>query len=209
MTGKIIELMKQGHILVPTALLQNYKKLKLTDKELIVLIYLLGVREFDPEKMSKDLKIKTTDALKLVDSLTSKDIMKISVKSGKVCEEYIDLDEMYNKLAMNIINDKEETPKITIYDKFEKEFGRTLSPTEYEIIGAWLESNYTEQLISLALKEAVYNGVTNLRYIDKILSQWHKKGIKNENDIKKEREIRNKQKQKKEVFDYDWLNEND
>ncbi len=209
MTGKIIELMKQGHILVPTALLQNYKKLKLTDKELIVLIYLLGVREFDPEKMSKDLKIKTTDALKLVDSLTSKDIMKISVKSGKVCEEYIDLDEMYNKLAMNIINDKEETPKITIYDKFEKEFGRTLSPTEYEIIGAWLDSNYTEQLISLALKEAVYNGVTNLRYIDKILSQWHKKGIKNENDIKKEREIRNKQKQKKEVFDYDWLNEND
>ena len=201
--------MKQGHILVPTALLQNYKKLKLTDKELIVLIYLLGVREFDPEKMSKDLKIKTTDALKLVDSLTSKDIMKISVKSGKVCEEYIDLDEMYNKLAMNIINDKEETPKITIYDKFEKEFGRTLSPTEYEIIGAWLDSNYTEQLISLALKEAVYNGVTNLRYIDKILSQWHKKGIKNENDIKKEREIRNKQKQKKEVFDYDWLNEND
>ncbi len=209
MTGKILELLKQGHIMVPMALLQNYKKLKLTDKELIVLIYLLGSSEFDPEKISKDLNIKLADTLKLIDSLTSKDILKISVKSGKVCEEYIDLDEMYKKLVMSMINDKKEAPKTTIYDKFEKEFGRTLSPMEYEIIGAWIDSNYTEELIELALKEAVYNGVSNLRYIDKILSEWHKKGIKTESDIKKEREKRQKQKPKKEVFEYDWLNEND
>ena len=60
-----------------------------------------------------------------------------------------------------------------------------------------------------ALKEAIYNGVSNLRYIDKILSQWKQKGIKNQNDINKEREKRNKTKPKKEVFEYDWLNEND
>lgn len=209
MTGKILELLKHGHIMVPMSLLQNYKKLKLTDKELIVLIYLLGSNEFDPEKISKDLNIKLADTLKLIDSLTSKDILKISVKSGKVCEEYIDLDEMYKKLVMTMVNDKKEAPKTTIYDKFEKEFGRTLSPMEYEIIGAWIDSNYTEELIELALKEAVYNGVSNLRYIDKILSEWHKKGIKTEIDIKKEREKRQKQKPKKEVFEYDWLNEND
>lgn len=209
MTGKILELMKNGHIMVPRALLTNYKKLKLTDKELIILIYLLGTAEFDPEKISEDLNIKLPDVLKLIDNLTSKDILKISVKSGKICEEYIDLDEMYNKLAMTMINEKKEVPKTTIYDKFEKEFGRTLSPMEYEIIGAWLDGNYTEELIELALKEAVYNGVSNLRYIDKILSEWYKKGIKTESDIKKEREKRSKQKPKKEVFDYDWLNEKD
>lgn len=209
MTGKLLELMKNGTIIVPRALLQNYKKLKLTDKELIVLIYLLGTNEFDPEKISKDLNIKLQDTLKLIDSLTNKDMLKISVKSGKICEEYIDLDEMYNHLAMSMINDKTETPKTTIYDKFEKEFGRTLSPMEYEIIGAWLDGQYSENLIELALKEAIYNGVSNLRYIDKILSEWHKKGIKTENDIKKQREARSKQKPKKEVFEYDWLNEND
>ena len=209
MTGKILELLKNGHIMVPMALLQNYKKLKLTDKELIVLIYLLGSNEFDPEKISKDLNIKLPDTLKLIDNLISKDVLKISVKSGKVCEEYIDLDEMYKKLVLTMMNDKKETPKTTIYDKFEKEFGRTLSPMEYEIIGAWLDNNYEEQTIELALKEAIYNGVTNLRYIDKILSEWKKKGIKTENDIKTEREKRNKQKPKKEVFEYDWLNDND
>ncbi len=209
MTGKIIEILKEGHIVIPKILLQNYKKLKITDKELIVLIYLLGNNEFDPEKISNDLNIKLTDILKLIDSLTSKDILKISVKSGKVCEEYINLDEMYNKLAMTIINDKKEPPKTTIYDNFEKEFGRTLSPMEYEIIGAWLDGNYDENIIKLALKEAIYNGVSNLRYIDKILSEWRKKGIKTEKDIKAERERHTKQKPKKEVFEYDWLNEND
>ena len=209
MTGKILELIKNGHIMIPMALIQKYKKLKLTDKELIVLIYLSGSNEFDPEKISKDLSIKIEDVLKLIDNLTNKDMLKISVKSGKVCEEYINLDEMYKKLVMCMINDKQETPKTTIYDKFEKEFGRTLSPMEYEIIGAWLDGNYTEELINLALKEAVYNGVSNLRYIDKILSEWHKKGIKSENDIKKDREKHQKQKPQKEVFEYDWLNEND
>ena len=209
MTGKILELMKNGHILVPKLLLQNYKKLKLTDKELIVLIYLLGTTEFDPEQISKDLNLKLTDTLKLIDNLTQKDILKISVKSGKICEEYINLDEMYNKLVMNMINEKKEAPKTTIYDKFEKEFARTLSPMEYEIIGAWIDNNYSEETIELALKEAVYNGVSNLRYIDKILSEWQKKGIKTQKDIKEEREKRAKQKPKKEVFEYDWLNEID
>ena len=209
MTGKILELLKNGHIIVPLSLLQNYKKLKLTDKELIILIYLLGSNEFDPEKISNDLNMKLPDTLKLIDSLTNKDILKISVKSGKICEEYVDLDEMYKKLVLAMMNDKKETPKTTIYDKFEKEFGRTLSPMEYEIIGAWLDNNYEEQTIELALKEATYNGVTNLRYIDKILSEWKKKGIKTENDIQQEREKRSKPKPKKEVFEYDWLNDND
>ena len=107
-----------------------------------------------------------------------------------------------------MMSEKEPT-KTTIYDKFEKEFGRTLSPMEFEIIGAWIDNNYTEELILLALKEAVYNGASNLRYLDKILSEWRKNGIKTENDIKIEKERRIKQPPKKEVFDYDWLNEND
>ncbi len=208
MTGKILELLQNGNIMIPTVLLQNYKYLKITDKELIILIYLIGNPEFDPEKISKDLNIKLPDTLKLIDSLSNKEILKISVKSGKICEEYIDLTGLYKKLTMCIINEKEEKEKNTIYDKFEKEFGRTLSPMEYEIIGAWLDGNYSEELIELALKEAIYNGVSNLRYIDKILSEWYKKGIKNSNDIAKQREKRNK-KPKKEVFEYDWLNEND
>jgi len=208
MTGKVLELIKQGNISIPKILLTNYKKLNITDKELILLIYLIANNDFNPEKISKDLDIKIVDTLSMIDSLTKKDILKISTKASKVREEYICLDELYNKLTMLIINTKEEPKQITIYDKFEKEFARTLSPIEFEIIGAWLDNGFTEEIVSLALKEATYNGVTNLRYIDKILSEWQKKGIKNKDDIKKQRENHNKKKTG-EIFEYDWLNEQD
>ena len=48
---------------------------------------------------------------------------------------------------------------------------------EYEIINAWLLKGFSEELVLGALKEAVYNGVSSLRYIDKILFEWQKKAI--------------------------------
>lgn len=203
MTSRIIEILKNGNMTVPKLLLTNYKKLKITEKELIILIYLINIIEFDPEQMSKDLNMKIPEVLELIDKLTKKDLIKIETKAGTIYEEHINLDELYNKLALIIINEKEEIT-INIYDKFEKEFARTLSPMEYEIIGAWLDNNYKEEIIEEALKEAIYNGVTNLKYIDKILSEWQKKGIKEKSDIKTKNV---KKEQKKEVFEYDWLNE--
>ncbi len=205
MTSKVIELIKNGNILIPKLLLTNYKKLQISDNELILLIYLINNNDFDPARISKDLDIKIPDILKMVDSMSKKDILKLTTTNNKVYEERIILDELYNKLALLIINEK-EVKETTIYDKFEKEFGRTLSPMEYEIIGAWLDNNYTEEMIVEALKEAIYNGVTNLRYIDKILSEWQRKGIKNKTDLQKKQKPN---KVEKEVFDYDWLNEND
>ena len=208
MTGKVIDILKNGNISFPKMLLTNYKKLKITEKELIVLIYLIDDNEFDPERIATDLNIKPIDVLTLVSSLSKKDIVKLeSVTNNNVCEEYVCLDELYNKLAISLMENETESKDTTLFDKFEKEFGRTLSPIEYEIIGAWIEGDFSEELILLALKEAIYNGVSNLRYIDKILYEWNKKGIKSKEDIEKEREKFSKKDSKKEVFDYDWLNE--
>ena len=93
-----------------------------------------------------------------------------------------------------------------LYDNFEKEFGRTLSPMEYDIINSWLDSGMSKEIIISALKEAVFNGVNNLRYIDKILFEWGKKGIKNPSDIEK---LNKKQEEEKTepYYEYDWLNE--
>ncbi len=206
MTGKIIELLK-NNVVIPKLLLTNYKKLKITSSELILLIYFIDNNDFDLEKLCIELDIKSSEALKLIDSLSKKDIIKLKkTMNNNICEEYVCLDELYNKLALILMSVK-ENKETTIYDEFEKEFGRTLSPMEYEIIGAYIDSGFSEELIKAALKEAVYNGVTNLRYIDKILYEWNKKGIKNTSDLKKKN--KSAENQKKEVFDYDWLNEND
>lgn len=208
MTSKIIDLLKNGIIAVPKLLITNYKSLKITEKELILIIYLLNDDEFDPEKISKDLKIKIPDTLKMIDSLSKKDILKIDMTKGDVVSEHINLDELYNKLALSIIKEKEKK-ETTIYDKIENEFGRTLSAIEYQIIGAWLDENYTEEIIEEALKEAIFSDAKSLKYIDRILSNWKSKGIKTKEDIKKNIEQAKQKKPKKEVFEYDWLNEQD
>ena len=115
------------------------------------------------------------------------------------------IEKIYKKLAFLLV-DEEEKKDNNIFDIFEKEFGRTLSPMEYEIINTWLD-NFKENTIVLALKEATYNGVSNLRYIDKILYEWQKKGIKTEEDIINNKKNFVSKKENKETFDYDWLND--
>ena len=52
------------------------------------------------------------------------------------------------------------------------------------MINAWISSGMDEEMIIGALKEATFNGVSNLRYIDRIIYEWGKKGFKNMNDVK-------------------------
>lgn len=207
MTEKLIGLLKDGSVVIPKILLTNYKGLNLDANELIFLIYIINYSDFNPENISKELNIKSQDVLTLINSLSQKDIIKIKNKTvNNIREEYISLDGLYNKLALMLI-DEESTEESTIYDVFEREFGRTLSSMEYEIIGAWLDQKFTDEIIILALKEAVYNGVYKLNYIDKILYTWRKKGLNNKDDILKYKNSPKEKKTRKVIDDYDWLNE--
>ncbi|MBR3898530.1 MAG: DnaD domain protein [Bacilli bacterium] len=208
MTGKIIDILKNGTIPIPKLLITNYKKLKITEKELLLIIYLIGNNEFDPERISDDLNMTIPETLNMIDRLTKKDLLRIEMVRGDIVSEHINLDELYNKLALYIISDN-KPKETTIYDKIESEFGRTLSTIEVQIIGAWLDQNFTEEIIEEALKEAMFNNVKNLKYIDRILSNWKSEGIKTKEDIKKKQEKHKNRKPKKEVFEYDWLNEQD
>ena len=93
-----------------------------------------------------------------------------------------------------------------IFSIFESEFGRTLSSMEYEIIKGWLNDKFSDEIIVEALKEAVYNNVNNLSYIDRILYEWNRKGLKTKEDIIKDKNnYRNNKKKVTKVFDYNWL----
>ena len=109
-------------------------------------------------------------------------------------------------MSFNYINNKEEKKPSNIYAQFENQFGRTLSSMEYEIINGWLSQDFSEEIILLALKEAAYNNVNNLKYIDVILYEWRKKGIKNKDDLINSRTARKEGKVVK-LDDYNWLDE--
>ena len=208
MLGKVINLLKKEPFYIPNILLKNYRSLNITDSEMIIIIYLINISNlFNPKQIAEELNFKLEEVMALIDSLIEKNLIKIELVNKKVREEIINLDELYDKLAFIIVNDKIKNTN-NIFDIFEKEFGRTLSPMDYEIITEW-QKDFNDELIVLALKEAVFNNVTNLRYIDKIIRDWHKKGIKTEEDIIKDRKKFESKKSNKKLFDYDWLNERD
>ncbi len=209
---KLNEMIKQGNIVLPLYLIQNMKALNINMNEFVFIMYLanFGVKSlFNPHKASEDFKLELVEIMSLVSSLSEKKLLTVTVEKNEnsVREEFIDLDNFYNKFSNLVITNINEEPKsnVNIFEAVEKEFGRTLSPIEYEIIKAWIDSDTSDELILEALKEATMSGVSNLRYIDKILYEWGKKGFKNKNDIVS---YRNKFKQEKkndvEVFEYDW-----
>lgn len=213
MMEKIIQMMKSP-LVIPKVLLMNYSKLKIDEKSLIVLMYLMNdkAHTFNPKQISDDLNIPMSEVLQIIDTLCTNDIINIELrKVNEVREEFINLDQLYTKLAYFVINEEEVEESVkssNIYDIFEQEFGRTLSPIEYELINGWIEADFKEDIIVLALKEAVFNGVSNLRYIDKILYEWKKKGLNSKEAVENNRmQFQQKKVEKKELFDYDWLNE--
>ena len=186
MLDKVIKLLKTKPFYIPEILIKNYRKLNISDSELILLIYLINTTDvFNPKQIAKDLNFKLNEVMEIFNSLIEKNIIKIDIINKSVREEIINLDELYNKLAFVIVNDKTKESS-NLFDVFEKEFGRTLSPMDYEIITDW-QKDFDDKLILLALKEAVFNNVTNLRYIDKIIRDWSKKGIKSKEDIIKDK----------------------
>lgn len=212
MTEKLIKILKKSEATFPYQLLLNYKKLKIEEKELIVIIYILNNENiFNPKQISDDLNFDLKEVMILVDSLCEKGIISIkTIKNNGIREEIIDIEELYKKLAYEIVNEENvvENKNADIYTQFETEFGRSLSPIEYELISGWKDANMGEEVIIMALKEAVYNGVTNLRYIDKILHEWNRKNLTTKEAILKDKSKFEKRKiEKKELFDYDWLNE--
>ena len=184
--------------------------------EFLVLIYLDNKfsNVFDLELMSSHLGMELSSTMEAFNSLMMKGFVtleSVKDKNGRL-NELINLDGVYDSIVFNVKEETKEETKEDIFRVFERELGRTMSSMELEIINGWLLANYSEELILGALKEAVYNGVNNFRYIDKILYEWDKKGFKtmeqvNSHLLKRRDDKKDKVITKKEqdIADYDWL----
>ncbi len=216
------DLMMQRSIHIPLYAIKNYKKLNLSLDEFVFLMYLKEKGKtfiFDPQIMCDDLGLELKKVMGLLANLTDKKILVVAASKNdkNVLEEYIDLSIFYEKYQMllvdQIVESKQSQSAVNsdIYERIEKEFGRTLSPSEFEVIKAWLH-NFQEDIILEAVKEAILNGVSSIRYIDKILYEWDKKKLKTKEDVEQflhNRKKAMKEKEPVEVFDYDWFEEDE
>jgi len=194
--------------IIPNYVIKNYEKLGLEGLDFIMLIYFINQRNnvtFDINKIANDLNMDSSKVLEVINSLNEKNFISIEMKKNNgVIEEYISMDLFYNKISSMLMDNVSSQKETDLYSVFEKEFGRTLSPTEFSSINNWIENGISEELIKEALKEAILSGVHNIRYIDTILFNWTKKGYKKPEDVKRKKDD---DEEIIEVYDYDWLNE--
>lgn len=101
----------------------------------------------------------------------------------------------------------------SLFESFESEFARPLSPIEVQLISDW-EKEYEKDIIILALSESVKNNARNFRYIEVVLNSWKGAGVRTVDEAKHQIENR-----KLKVSNYhsqsnnkklpDWFNNTD
>lgn len=221
MKENIKKVLRSKKFVVTNVLTKLAYEKQLSLNEFLVLIYLDNDYSggFEVELISKTLGMDANATMEAFYSLMNKGLVSLdSVKDiDSKLNEVVNLDKVYEEASEEINQNSQEETKEDIFKIFEKELGRTISSMELELINGWILSGTPEELILGALKEAVYNGVSNFRYIDKIIYEWEKKGFKKMEDVnnhlKSRREMKDKNsaltKKEQEILEYDWLDDND
>ena len=176
----------------------------ITLDEFLLVLYFINVSSLlNTEDIQEKLGFDEEKIFNTFTSLINKKYIEMVVtnNNGEVIEQ-IKLDPLYDRLALN--KKTENVDSKDIYAMFESELGRTLSSFEYEMINKWIEKGVEEETIKNALKEAVLNNVRNFKYIDKIIYEWTKKGIKN-----KIKDDNKKDTHEDDILDFEWFDENE
>ena len=209
----IYNIIKNKDYIIRPFLFKIIKENNLDINETLLLIYLTNQEhpELDLNLINQITSLDRNEIMASFSSLTAKGLISTNIsKDGDRVSEEISLDGIYKIAASNINKKVIKNTEKNIIELFESELGRPLSPMEYEFINAWINSGMNEDLIREAIKEATYNGVSNLRYIDKIIYEWTKKGYKTVEDVINNRFKREEKEDNKDnfFFEYNWLDEN-
>ncbi len=218
MKEQILKILSSKKMVLSTYLIKVALSNELNLNEFLVLVYFDNSfnSTLDLELIGNTLGLDESAVMEAFNSLMLKGLINIeSTKDlDNRMQEVVTLCGVYDFICDDVEEVAKEEVKVDIFKTFEKELGRTISSMELEMINGWLSTGTPEELILGALREAVYNGVTNFKYIDRIIYEWEKKGFKTMDDVSKHLMSRRENKSnnesisktEQEVADYDWVN---
>lgn len=166
-------------------LLENYKKLKITENELATILmidHLIGqgnpfvTADLLSLKMSLDLK----EIDKVLASLLRKKMLEYVTTGKKTATTLEPLKQkLYSEFQLYLTIEEEQKKKKkvneeleNIYATFQKLLARSLSPVEISRIREWVSYGFTDEQITNALKDALSKGKKSLTAVDKILLSY-------------------------------------
>ena len=169
-------------------LLENYKKLKLSEQELATILmidHLIG--QGNPLVTQDLLSLKMSMDVKSIDGvlalLLTKGYIAFITEGGKTITTLDPLKKILFRefqFSMTKEDDRRNKKELNdqlenIYETFDKLLGRPLSPVEISKIREWVERGFSDETIINALKEALTKGKKSLRSVDKILLSWEQR----------------------------------
>lgn len=168
------ELIDYGCIDFKKLLILKAKSLTITDQECYVLLLIMTMNDIQMKPINPQTISKISSM-----SLKKIDQTLVSLLDKRIIDRNhgnLELKPLYQLLL------KEKTEKkdveMDLISMFENAFGRSLNQIELGIIQSFKSQGYDDMMILDALNESVKSGVINFRYIEKILDNWSKYGVK-------------------------------
>lgn len=199
----------RGHASIPYLLLENYKKLNLSDVEMMLIIHLhafisSGIDFPSIKQLEERMSCTPLELTRMLNRLCKEGFLEIKsrIDENQRMREQYSLQPLWEKLCRYLAIHGEDVSSATrsagvwfsepvqpdhhghVFKSFEEELGRPLTPMECETISAWLDEDKMEpEVILLALKEAVMANKRSFRYIDKILLEWQRNGLSTAEEV--------------------------
>lgn len=191
--NELLDAVEWDYVTVPYMLFRKYRELGLSDRELLVILQIMAYQQVEKRFPSlQELENRMELARDQIAIILQKLFVNQMIQQS---EERISIRPLLEKMV-GIVDNTEVL--VSVFTRFEEEFGRLLSPLEYEQITRWLdEDNYPEWLIIEALRESVLAGVFNFRYVDTILREWEKAHITTEAQLAEHRQQHFRQTKKR------------
>ncbi|SEN42598.1 DnaD domain-containing protein [Lihuaxuella thermophila] len=189
----LVHLLEEGSISLPVVLFTEYKRVGLSEQEVMLLIHIMLYQEKEQKpfptvsELEERMNCSSDEIVRLLQQLVRGGFLQIEeeVNEYGLRSERYSTSPLLQQLVASFINREngdsslEEEAYSNIFRLFEQEFGRPLSPMECEMLGQWMdEDGHSEELIEAALREAVFCGKVNIRYIDRILLEWQRNHIR-------------------------------
>lgn len=176
------ELIKANIIEFDRLLLEKYASLELNETETILLIKLhqLSKKNYvmpSVREISSLMYIKEEDISDLIYGLLEKGFLDLIQTEHQNKESY-DFDGIYKRMSLLLENDQDRIRSIAhdhtvrkVAKLLEREWKKTLSTFELEIIVRWIEEkHHTYEEIEEAVLKGLKQNQTNIKYVDRILA---------------------------------------
>ncbi|WP_125763881.1 DnaD domain protein [Companilactobacillus hulinensis] len=195
------QFLSSGSTSLSNLVLQNYSKLGMTEKDLIIYLELSmyaqkGIQFPMASNLAEDTGMDEATIYTIIQGLIKLGIIELkTVIEHHQQRDIYELTPIFKRLQVLLKQETESNQKSKLmsdteelFKKIEVEFGRPISPIEQDQVHQWIDDDhYSIELIELALREAILNQAYSMKYMDRILISWEKSNIKSAEQLQERR----------------------